>query len=48
MDESMKLPDGESCKTCINYGWCKRLFGCKEENTECDYFPVRYRKKDSN
>lgn len=45
MSEEMKLPEGKTCKDCFAYTWCKRLFGCEETNTECDYYPVRFKEK---
>lgn len=45
MDSEMKLPEGRTCGECYAFKHCKGLFGCKSYNTECDYFPVRFRIK---
>ena len=38
----MKLPAGKTCGGCSNFAGCKALFGCKPDNTQCDYFPRRF------
>lgn len=43
----MKLPEGKTCSMCFAFEWCKDLFQCSPDNTECDYFPVRFKGKES-
>lgn len=43
MSDSMKLPEGRTCDECYAFKFCKGLFGCKPDNTECDYYPVRFK-----
>ena len=45
MNKEMKLPEGKTCEVCFAYEWCKRLFGCEPTNTECDYYPVRFKER---
>lgn len=38
----MELPAGTKCGDCVHAGRCHVLFGCKPENTVCDWFPRRF------
>ncbi len=38
------LPAGESCATCFAYLFCSGIGCTTGERTQCDYWPVRYRK----
>jgi hypothetical protein len=42
MNESMNLPDGETCIQCKHFVHCSRMYGVKAENTACDFYPVRF------
>lgn len=44
MNPEMRLPDRFSCKDCFAFKrFCSPMGIAKPENTECDYFPVRFR-----
>jgi hypothetical protein len=45
MNNEMKLQEGKSCSLCYAFSWCERLFGCKPDAVECDYFPVRFKER---
>ena len=45
MSNEMLLPSGKFCGMCYAYRHCKMLFGCKETNNECDWFPVRFKER---
>jgi len=38
----MELPEGTTCGSCVHLSRCLRLFGCKPDNTSCDWFPRRF------
>lgn len=38
----MTLPAGKTCSDCALLNKCKAYFGCKPENTKCDFFPRRF------
>ena len=40
---TMTLPTGKTCKDCYACSHCCALYGVKPENTECDFYPVRFR-----
>lgn len=40
--EDMKLPKDKTAQSCFHFQKCNQMFGCKEENTECDFSPSRY------
>lgn len=40
----MKLPDDESCGTCLNHPRCQSLFRCDATRTVCDFFPRKFRR----
>lgn len=40
----MKLPDGETCGTCVHASRCTKLFGSDPSDTSCTFFPRRFRK----
>ncbi len=42
-EPDMKLPEGKTCAECVQLPRCRALFSCKEENTECDFAPSRFR-----
>ena len=41
---SMDLPDGKTCGDCIHIRFCTQFLGerCLAENTQCDWFPIRF------
>ena len=41
----MKLPPGKTCKDCQHCYRCTKMFGAKETNTECDFYPMRFQDK---
>lgn len=43
MDQDMELPEGKTCKDCVNFRRCSGLFGAKETWTTCDFAPSRFR-----
>jgi len=43
MASEMMLPVGKKCGDCFAFRYCKGLFGCKDSNVECDWFPVRFK-----
>lgn len=45
VSEEMKLPEGTTCADCCHLKRCQNLFGCKPENTECDFFPIRFARR---
>jgi MoaA/NifB/PqqE/SkfB family radical SAM enzyme len=45
--DSMKLPQGATCDQCFAFEYCAGI-GCTwSGRTECDYFPNRFKKKDT-
>lgn len=42
MSNEMDLPDGKTCKDCVYCYRCTKMFGVKESNTECDFYPVEF------
>lgn len=45
-DESMKLPKGETCGSCLHLRRCLGLgFTSSTQNTSCDFYPVRFVKR---
>lgn len=46
-EDLMKLPEGERCETCANFGRCSWLVGAKPTNTICDWSLSRFRRKES-
>jgi hypothetical protein len=38
----MALPADKTCFDCGFHYHCKRLFGCAETNTTCDWSPSRF------
>jgi len=40
----MKLPENETCADCVHCSSCTVMFGVNEKNTECDFFPNRFKK----
>lgn len=42
MDDDMKLPEGKKCIDCHHFDKCFNLFGCKPNNTYCDFSPSRF------
>ena len=43
MSENMTIPEGLSCGDCELYPKCSSIIGVKQETTECDFFPVKFR-----
>lgn len=41
----MDLPKGKHCSDCEHIGWCKKAYGVKENNTSCDFEPIRFLEK---
>lgn len=40
---SMDLPEGETCSSCRNFGFCRDFLGEKiASNTTCDWYPIRF------
>ena len=37
-----KLPGNKECADCINFTRCFDLFRCDPNNTECDFYPIRF------
>jgi len=44
----MLLPDGIKCSNCLNIKRCSSVFGQKEEQTSCQFYPNRYSPKPKN
>jgi hypothetical protein len=42
MADDMQLPAGKTCIDCRAYYYCRRLFGCPDTNTTCDWSPSRF------
>jgi len=42
-ENNMSLPTGKTAKSCVHFPKCNKMFGCAENNTECDFAPSRYR-----
>lgn len=40
--DSMKLPDGKTCKDCRHIKRCVTFGFTKPDNTFCDFFPIRF------
>ena len=43
---NMLLDDGVTCAECRFCRWCCSMFGAKETNTSCDFYPNRFLKKE--
>ena len=43
----MNLSEGETCATCVHTSRCVAIFGAKPENTSCDFFPRRFRRREA-
>jgi hypothetical protein len=41
----MVLPQGMTCGDCVHIHRCKAIYGHVEQDTECDWFPRRFRAK---
>jgi len=41
----LNLPAGKTCKDCVHCYRCTRMFGVKETNVECDFYPVLFQEK---
>ena len=39
---NMLLPDGKRCSDCVTCNVCCKVFGQKENNTSCQWYPSRY------
>lgn len=48
-DEStcMRLPEGETCSSCIRFEHCAAIGCAKPANKTCDWFPRRFEKKEA-
>jgi hypothetical protein len=42
----MTIPDGKTCADCRHCIRCCGMFGAKPDNTECDFYPVRFAPKE--
>lgn len=42
LEESMKLPAGQTCGDCRNFRYCRSLFSCEPTNVSCDWSPSRF------
>jgi len=42
MDKNMMLPQGKTCKNCVHCERCTSMFGKKETDMSCDFYPIRY------
>lgn len=42
-EQCMCNPEGATCVLCAYFAHCKRMYAVKEDNTWCDFFPVRFR-----
>ena len=38
----MKIPNSKTCKDCVHCKRCCSMFGANPQNTECDFYPVRF------
>lgn len=45
--DCMCLPKGNTCSDCQNLERCKVLGVAKEEQSICDWFPIRFKKRAS-
>jgi len=41
----MVLPQGTTCGDCVHIARCKAIYGHVEQDTYCDWFPRRFRKR---
>jgi hypothetical protein len=41
----MELPAGKTCGDCGYFSHCKPFYGRKSTDTECDFFPRRFRER---
>ncbi len=41
----MKLPEGKTCKDCLDWDICKLLFRIHKDKCNCDFFPTKFRIK---
>lgn len=41
--QCMQLPAGKKCADCVHVVRCTTMFGVKQTNTTCDFYPVRFR-----
>ena len=48
LESDMKLPDGKVCSDCVHCYRCTLIFGAKRTNTECDFYPIRFKEKHSD
>ena len=39
----MSLPEGQTCGNCNLFDNCHGIIGVKESNTECDFYPIKFR-----
>jgi len=39
----MSLPDGNTCGSCKHFERCNKLFGAESADTNCTFFPRRFR-----
>ena len=46
-DTCMRLPAENTCGHCTHERRCTSIFGMKPTDTECSFFPRRFRAKDS-
>lgn len=44
-DKTMDLPEGITCADCMHTRRCVSIFGVKETNTSCDFYPIRFQKR---
>ena len=45
MQREMKLPEGKACSDCVNCSRCCNIFGVHENNTVCDFYPIKFNDK---
>jgi hypothetical protein len=43
MSDDMNLPEGRTCKDCVSFQGCMKLFGCSGDNTTCDWSPSNFK-----
>jgi len=44
---NMLLDDGVKCGDCVNSNKCEKIFGGDDDNTSCQWFPNRFKAKQS-
>lgn len=44
----MLLDDGVTCKQCRNCKKCTTIFGQKETDTSCQFYPSRFKERENN